>query len=423
MQNYFALSAPKFENNELDFSPIQNALSGLAASQRQRMKDTISLNDRQNQRERQARQDALATKMEKRNDIEWYGKRADAISRMQPSAAKSIAWRSLLAGHPDVGSLTPEYLDPEKGPQMVAAEAGIYNDPIDMQLKRANLEKALTEVQKNRLENNFTSSMLGDGSQGTGVVVPSAPVAPTGNAQEQPLTPGYSTSSTVTPAQQKQSTLKEIIDALPPGQREVAMGAAIKKDMKTLEKIISQNTARQGAGEKIAGGLKYLKSLTDQFDDNAFENALGPYAGADPFDWKQTVPVTAARLSGEIANVFSPGQNKATGEPASLSELRDNVIAGAETVAATIKPLIRAPGEGPFSDTDQRKLNSIVGNLAASKTKAEFKRRLNQVRDRVKENFGIDIPFEAIDKPQQVVPQVSTPATNNPNGFQYMGTP
>ncbi len=55
---------------------------------------------------------------------------------------------------------------------------------------------------------------------------------------------------------------------------------------------------------------------------------------------------------------------------------------------------------------------SIVGDLAQSRNKTEYRRRLNAVRDRIRANFNLDIPFDAL----QVAPQ-----TGGNDGWTSMG--
>jgi hypothetical protein len=75
--------------------------------------------------------------------------------------------------------------------------------------------------------------------------------------------------------------------------------------------------------------------------------------------------------------------------------VRNNIVGATEALAAAIKPLIRGPGEGVWTDADQARLVSIVGDLSQSSNKGEYQRRLNAVRDRIQANFGLDIPFNA----------------------------
>lgn len=144
---------------------------------------------------------------------------------------------------------------------------------------------------------------------------------------------------------------------------------------------------------RIAAGLETLRAMTDSINDASFNNSLGPVQGSTPDNLIGKGVVNASRLYGEIGNWFEGGNQ-------TPNQVRNNITGATEALAAAIKPLIRGPGEGVWTDADQARLVSIVGDLAQSSSKEEFKQRLNAVRDRVSSNFGLDIPFDAMsDKP------------------------
>lgn len=165
------------------------------------------------------------------------------------------------------------------------------------------------------------------------------------------------------------------------------------------------NTLRQRklSGEKIQGGLHNLAEFANTYDDASFTNALGPIQAdgpgiiSGPLGW-------ATRAAGEGLNVLEGGQY-------SPSEVRDTIKSAADTLSTAIKPLIRGPGEGPWTDADQAQLNRIVGNLEMSRDKPEFRRRLNSVRDTLKANYGLDINFDAEKLDRGPLPGTSAPAT------------
>lgn len=150
--------------------------------------------------------------------------------------------------------------------------------------------------------------------------------------------------------------------------------------------------------KNIRGGLENLRKMADTYDDASFSNAVGPWQGSTPDSLVKGAAINLARAGGEILNFFQGGGNNPT-------EVRSNIQGATETLAAAIKPLIRKPGEGAWTDADQARLVSIVGDLAQARDKGEFKRRLNNVRDRISSNFGIQIDFDAAGgeapKPQQ----------------------
>lgn len=144
---------------------------------------------------------------------------------------------------------------------------------------------------------------------------------------------------------------------------------------------------RKESSGKIGEGLKNLSDMATTYDDESFQNAVGPFQGAVPDGLAGAVPINAARAWGEIANWYNGGQT-------APSEIRSNIHGSVEALAAAIKPLIRAPGEGVWTDQDQARLVSVVGDLAQASSKEEYLRRLAAVRDRVKSNFNLDVPFE-----------------------------
>jgi hypothetical protein len=150
-----------------------------------------------------------------------------------------------------------------------------------------------------------------------------------------------------------------------------------------------QDERRAATAPNIAAGLQNLNKMGDTYNDTAFESAAGPIQGATPDGLLSGIPINAARLAGEVSNWWGGGN-------ANPSEVRNNITGATESLAAAIKPLIRAPGEGVWTDADQARLVAIVGDLAQSRDKGEYRRRLNAVRDRIKANFNLDIPFEAL---------------------------
>lgn len=152
----------------------------------------------------------------------------------------------------------------------------------------------------------------------------------------------------------------------------------------------AQLAKRQAAAPNIASGLTNLRGMAEQYDTESFENALGPLQGSTPDSLLGAAVVNTARLFGEAANYVNGGGT-------TPNEVRSNIQGSTEALAAAIKPLIRGPGEGVWTDADQARLVSIVGDLAQSSTKDEFRRRLNAVRDRIKSNFGLEVPFDAFE--------------------------
>jgi hypothetical protein len=141
------------------------------------------------------------------------------------------------------------------------------------------------------------------------------------------------------------------------------------------------------AADKIAAGINHLKSLVGGYDDASVENALGPLQGAQPDGLLDKSLLMAPKLGGEVANWWSGGKTVPT-------EVRSQISGGTLALAAAVKPLIRAPGEGIWTDKDQALLNEVVGDLTGARDKGEFNRRLQGVAERLNANFGLNIKVE-----------------------------
>lgn len=152
--------------------------------------------------------------------------------------------------------------------------------------------------------------------------------------------------------------------------------------------IPGQSRTESPIARNIKGGLENLRGMTETYDNPSFENAVGPFQGSTPDGLISAAPVNIARAFGEITNWMEGGKS-------APSEIRANINGAVETLAAAIKPLIRKPGEGVWTDADQARLVSIVGDLSQARDKSEFKRRLKDVADRLSSNFGIAIDFDA----------------------------
>jgi hypothetical protein len=152
---------------------------------------------------------------------------------------------------------------------------------------------------------------------------------------------------------------------------------------------LAQIQRKQQTAPLISSGLQNLNKMADDYDDASFSNAVGPFQGSTPDGLFSALPINAARLAGEVSNAYEGGKS-------APSEVRNNIVGATETLAAAIKPLIRAPGEGVWTDQDQARLVAIVGDLAQARDKPEYRRRLNAVRDRIRSNFGIELDFDAL---------------------------
>lgn len=150
MVNFLSMPALKMPDNALiDFqgaaAPLTNALSGYRQGMNQQYGEQQRLEQQGYQRGRDAKADS-------RQQVEWFGKQAAAIDRIQDPAQRGAIWNRILSKHPDAANLGPEYRDPMNGPKLVAAEAGQWRDPREDQLADLKLQGARLDVQKSQRE-------------------------------------------------------------------------------------------------------------------------------------------------------------------------------------------------------------------------------------------------------------------------------
>jgi len=172
---YYNLPSYQNRNEVLDFSPVENALAGYQKGMDQRFRtqqnqaigNRLASGDMRGASAEAYRQGNLdagmgidktrmaqedAARQRERQQVEWFGAKAKAVMMEQNPAKRAAIWQNIIARHPDKASLTPEYLDPGKGPELVAAEAGQYIDGLERQLKQAQLAASGLQQQSARLD-------------------------------------------------------------------------------------------------------------------------------------------------------------------------------------------------------------------------------------------------------------------------------
>jgi hypothetical protein len=148
-----------------------------------------------------------------------------------------------------------------------------------------------------------------------------------------------------------------------------------------------------GIVNNLAAGINRLAAVPSDVGESEFTSATGALQGSP--DGYVLAPL--ARAWGSVTNM-------AGGH--STTEVRNRINGDSLALAAAIKPLVRKPGEGVWTDKDQELLNSIVGNLAQANNVEEYYRGLEAVRERVKANFAVDLP--PITYPKGAGPQALT---------------
>ena len=168
MRNYLPLPAAQLPRNALiDMSGLSDGIG--AMGNRNRYDETVKRQGEQQtyERGRDAKQDARVAEGDLRAKIKGLGEGAAAVDRLQDPNQRTAAWNRLIATHPDRANLPPEYLDPMRGPAMVAAEAGQWRDPREDKLMDLKIRGAEADIAKTYADAKDGGSAYGK----TGTVV------------------------------------------------------------------------------------------------------------------------------------------------------------------------------------------------------------------------------------------------------------
>jgi hypothetical protein len=152
------------------------------------------------------------------------------------------------------------------------------------------------------------------------------------------------------------------------------------------------------AASQVAGALEQLQRMPTEFGTQAFERSIGPWSATDPNPdsaagiWGTGISVgnlgrMAARTIGEVGYGIEGG--------AAPTEVRDRVETVTKNLAAVMKPLVRAPGEGAWSDKDQANLEAQIGSLTRSRSVDEYNRRLADIHENIRKVFQLNVPDRA----------------------------
>lgn len=150
MVNFMNLPTVQAPRNALmDFAPVTQAIDGNrrnALMQLESQRQDEELGMRKSQFEYQQSRDK---KQDARADESYFAKGAESVKNMDPAdPRRSMVWQNLLQKHPGRASLTPDYLDPVKGPEMVLAEYGALKDPRESKLKDLEIRKTEAQIDK-----------------------------------------------------------------------------------------------------------------------------------------------------------------------------------------------------------------------------------------------------------------------------------
>jgi len=160
-------------------------------------------------------------------------------------------------------------------------------------------------------------------------------------------------------------------------------GGGLDDQLKKLKIIKMQREARGVTGKSLAEDQSRASKTRNIHQ--GIENLAGlpGWAKKNKMDFDGSIGPLDNSIAGRASSVFfDPGEG----------EVRRRISGDVEALAAAIKPLIRKPGEGAWTDKDQERLVSVVGDLTLSRNTAEYQRALSGVRKRINTNFGLNIP-------------------------------
>lgn len=150
-----------------------------------------------------------------------------------------------------------------------------------------------------------------------------------------------------------------------------------------------------GVNANISGGLNDLASIPGRYggDSGVFGSAVGTYQG-DPTEYSGVSAFTPSSMAQSVGRAWGNVSSLWAGGPSGSNprEVRDAITGSQNTLSSVLKPLIRKPGEGAWTDADQKRLDTIVGNLTQARTVEQYNRELENVRQRINSNFNLQLP-------------------------------
>lgn len=175
----------------------------------------------------------------------------------------------------------------------------------------------------------------------------------------------------------------------PPNERDQLELERLRAQTRAAQGLADQRAQKAAAGDadnmtgRVSEGLQNLANVTTDFDPNTFQNAVGTLQGDDDGG----ISTSIARTFGSVVNALPY-----VGGSGNTTQVRRRIAGDTEALAAAIKPLIRKPGEGPWTDADQRRLVAVVGDLSLANNQQEYMQALEGIRQRLRANFGLELP-------------------------------
>ena len=147
-------------NALLDLTPVNNALMGIQRQQNANRDYAMQQDQLAMQKQTHDLQAQNYQRQWKQQDVENMGKRAMAIDAMADGPQKEAAWQRIVQSHGADG-LSPEELDYRTGPKMMAAQAGLFRDPMDVEAKRLEMDYKRAQIEKTNREASEAGSSYG----------------------------------------------------------------------------------------------------------------------------------------------------------------------------------------------------------------------------------------------------------------------
>jgi hypothetical protein len=172
--------------------------------------------------------------------------------------------------------------------------------------------------------------------------------------------------------------------------------SAAEERGKAAAGLEAETASKARVAEQFGNSLELLRRMPRDFGQQAFDRAIGPWSASTPQDedpqggfWGSGLSIDSigrniARADAEIDRLFTGG--------AAPTEVRDRVETEMKNLAAVMKPLVRKPGEGAWSDKDQANLEKQIGALTRARSVDEYLRRVNDIKENVSKTFSIDVP-------------------------------
>lgn len=146
MPNYFAnLPAPEIRNSLIDYSPINSGLDSIRQQGQFKAQNALAQKQEARAQSQFDYQRGRDQKQDQRQEVEWYGKQAMAVDAMPDGPQRQAIWQRIIAKH-GVDGLTPEEMDHRTGPKLLAAQAGMYLNPMEQEAQRLKLEAARSDL-------------------------------------------------------------------------------------------------------------------------------------------------------------------------------------------------------------------------------------------------------------------------------------